>query len=414
MVAPITGPYTRDQRQSSPPGDPTLVSAWAKSTWYRQRKPYNLPLNYSSLRFCLTSKRGSTSAAADNAHRQVTPTNSNSTGSHCWTLDGVNFQRLSTYKADAGNRAFAKFMQAQGKTASGLTNIVQYRQAMTMLESRVVQMYRFVRHVKRLEFGDAARSVLARHDRDGWERYSALRESNVLKRGSKDFANNLLEMSFGWMPLVSDIYTTHKILTGPVPPQRVQAYSQQRYAVTLNASSNLRYIHSGYVGCKIGADIKVDNYNLHLANKLGLVNPLAVLYEVIPWSFVVNYFANVEEFLNQWTADAGISWVNPYHTYVLRELGTYHETGSGGYLGLATGTVEQTVRSATPFPGVVFKVRPPWTLSAFRGATSAALLTQLLPQTPRDLKARRLVTDSERRRYRRMADHFALSGDLRH
>lgn len=266
-----------------------------------------------------------------------------------------------------------------------------------------------MKHMTRLEFGWAAQALLGRHDRDGWQRYSALRESNVLKRGSKDLANNVLEMSFGWMPLISDIFTAHKILTGPVPLQRVQAYSQQPYAVTLVASSNLRYIHSGYVGCKIGADIRVDNYNLHLANKLGLVNPLAALYEVIPWSFVVNYFFNVEEFLNQWTADAGISWVNPYHTYVLRELGTYHETGTGGYLGRATGSVEQTVRSATPFPGVVFKVRPPWTLSAFRGATSAALLTQLLPQTPQDLQARRLVTESERKRYRRLADHFAIA-----
>lgn len=407
MVTPITGPFTIDQRQSDPPGDSTLTVAWRRSVSSRQRKPYNLPLPYNSIRYRLVSRRGSTLAASYNAHRQVSPTNSNSTGSHCWTLDGVNAHRLARTKADAGNRAFSKFLAAQGETAGGLVSMVQYKQAMEMTENRLIQMTRFLRHMRRLEFGWAAQALLGRHDRDGWQRYSALRESNSLKRGSKDLANNILEMSFGWMPLISDIYAAHKILTGPVPPQRVQAYSQQSYAVTLTASSNLRYIHSGYVGCKIGADIRVDNYNLHLANKLGLVNPLAVMYEVIPWSFVVNYFINVEEYLNQWTADAGVSWTNPYHTYTLRELGTYHETGTGGYFGLATGSVEQTIRYATQFPGVVFKVRPPWSISAFRGMTSAALLTQLLPQTPRDLRARRLVTDSERKRYRRLADHFA-------
>ena len=80
-----------------------------------------------------------------------------------------------------------------------------------------------------------------------------------------------------------------------------------------------------------GAMVVVNNPNLFLANKLGM-SPLAVAWDLIPWSFVVGMFFNQGQLLRNLTAYAGVTVDNAsYVTSVktdLHRLSTRYSTGS--------------------------------------------------------------------------------------
>ena len=55
------------------------------------------------------------------------------------------------------------------------------------------------------------------------------------------------------------------------------------------------------------ARVEITNPNLWLANKVGLVNLPGVLWDIIPWSFLVNMFTNMGSVVNQMTDLAGVT-----------------------------------------------------------------------------------------------------------
>jgi hypothetical protein len=53
--------------------------------------------------------------------------------------------------------------------------------------------------------------------------------------------------------------------------------------------------------------VTIDNPNLWLLNRMGLINPLTVAWDLVPWSFVVNMFVNVNSLLNSVTDTVGLN-----------------------------------------------------------------------------------------------------------
>jgi len=66
------------------------------------------------------------------------------------------------------------------------------------------------------------------------------------------------------------------------------------------------------------ADAYVDNPNLWLANRLGLINPATVIWDLIPWSFVVNMFVNVNQMVSSVTDEVGLNISNRSVTQTAR------------------------------------------------------------------------------------------------
>lgn len=60
------------------------------------------------------------------------------------------------------------------------------------------------------------------------------------------------------------------------------------------------------VRCNQSAVFRLENPNAWLANQMGLINPAVVVWDLVPWSFVVNMFANVNSLLNQFTDFYGL------------------------------------------------------------------------------------------------------------
>lgn len=131
-------------------------------------------------------------------------------------------------------------------------------------------------------------------------------------------SNDHLEYIFGWKPLISDIKGSFAALAAPIPSGfvtgRGRSYS---HTTTSSRSGNITrtYVKEDLLRVSLSAHVEVSNPNLWLLNRLGLLNPAPALWDVIPWSFVVGMFVNVNTMLKSLSATAGLTVKDISTTY---------------------------------------------------------------------------------------------------
>ena len=195
----------------------------------------------------------------------------------------------------------------------------------------------------------------------------------IRKDGPDPIANLVLEGEFGWRPLIQDIRSAVGVLAGDsIPPcwisGRQRAVISESYwspKVANNTSGReTRERWDGSAMVTLAATCSVSNPNAFLLNSLGLLNPFVVAWDLIPWSFVVGMFVNVQAMLNSLTNEVGLSVLNKSTT---RSCKTTYDQYLAYYTTnrklLATGgqTVTSAWKSRTigSHPAVKLQVRVP-------------------------------------------------------
>lgn len=200
---------------------------------------------------------------------------------------------------------------------------------------------------------------------------------------SKGFASDWLELSFGWIPAISDIYSAVDVLQNPIKSIRpggigfggVHNVTELSGSFPNEASKTVWHAE---VRGKVGFECLVSNPNLFLANNLGLINPGTIAWELIPFSFVVDWFIPVESFLSYGSDLYGLSVTNAWNTIYTRgavydyqksiTLGRYGERWcSAAYVNRVLG-----------LPGPQLFVRPFKVPSWRRALNATSLVVQLL------------------------------------
>jgi hypothetical protein len=72
----------------------------------------------------------------------------------------------------------------------------------------------------------------------------------------------------------------------------------------------------------VASTVQITNPNLWLLNRLGLINPGTVIWDLIPWSFVVNMFVNINAILESFTDTVGLDISNQSVTKSYSALAT--------------------------------------------------------------------------------------------
>lgn len=369
MVSPIIGPIA--ETISMPIDGPG--SFYERRERYRQARPYDLVLPYSF-------SRTRTTAARTWGEQDFGGMANASTIKGPWQMYAsynLLSDQLWEYASQAQNIARGKFSAKLGEEAGWLLNLAQRTQAMDMIYSRAMQLYIFCRQLRRFDFPAAART-LGIHQDPRYHRYT----KNRLRRTSRAFSSNFLEFHFGWSPLVGDIGASIELLDGPIPFGRF--YGQGRVPVEENFDRliDINYGESqvgrirGFVSSRVGAEVHVTNANLWLANRLGLTNPALVAWDAVPWSFVVDWFVNVSDYLGQFTEFNGVAIKNAFTTTYARVtgFGAYYVTVQQRGFEVHSESIYTT--RVNGLPSITLGIRPPWLLSPRRAAAAISLLIQ--------------------------------------
>jgi hypothetical protein len=359
MTAPIVGPLTRNS-QIFFSGYPTVLKVDTQRTRYKQKRPYNLvlPAHYLSLAV-------------------VEATDTRYPGAPGADVNTVGIGTTSSVEnAAAYNKAYARLKERLGNTSGMGITLAQYRQSMDMVTNRALQLGTFFNHLRKLRLGAASnvlKSAASGHSK----------KAPTLRVSAKGFANNVLETTFGWLPLAKDISDAVEVLQSPIPLGHVNGSASSRYyyqKTLWGARPQDGFTsdeHDYTVKYKLGCSVRVTNPNLYLANQLGFVNVASIAWDAVPFSFVVDWFANVGEFLSQFSDFAGVTLSDQYNTRFIRGRST-HIVQNSSYTQRKLGSRVEFDRSQGIGSGPILMVRKPWTVSPQRGLTAISLLLQRL------------------------------------
>lgn len=261
----------------------------------------------------------------------------------------------------ARNRLTNKLIRS--RAALGVS-IASANQAYNMISTRAMQLYYAYKSLKQGRFKRFLAHLGLNPRKYGRPKKSAL----------KDTAGTWLEYTFGWAPLVGDIYSAVDVIQGRYSVERSHGTCSQkesRYRKTVTAE-HLVYRHVRVV-CT--SHIKVVNPSLGLANQLGLVNPFQVAWDLVPFSFVVDWFVKVNKFIGQSTDMLGYDYDTPITTTTVKGVYVYSGTGSNKTASSSSGEHRQRVLGI-PSPPLWPQVTLPGK-SLWLAATSTSLLATL-------------------------------------
>ncbi len=132
---------------------------------------------------------------------------------------------------------------------------------------------------------------------------------------SKTAASRWLEYQYAWLPLMSDMYDFANVAKnglGKKPPL---------ISAVRNLSDTYPWRQLGNQGvCVMTGETKInrrcklwyrlDDATLYRLNQLSLINPLAIAWELVPFSFVIDWFLPVGNVLNAWSATMGLTYLD--------------------------------------------------------------------------------------------------------
>lgn len=180
-------------------------------------------------------------------------------------------------------------------------NIAEYRQVQNMFGTnvrRITNAYRALRH------GDVR----------GFSRNIPLRkrhEQSLLRRGPFDVRRNAptiwLETQYGWLPLLGDIYTgmtnfykrVEEGYTIRAKGSGVDTIVSQDDWVNDPGIVRHRDTNRKKIYCQYIIDYEVDFARLVNMQSWGIYNPWLLAWELVPYSFVVDWFLPVGDWLSQ-------------------------------------------------------------------------------------------------------------------
>ncbi len=156
------------------------------------------------------------------------------------------------------------------------------------------------------------------------------------RRKGKDSASTWLELQYGILPLMGDIHGGYQEMTRKTRQhgmrKRVKSTWGRDFAFTENNIPVEQFdyrdsgIFTGNVDFKLSLRAQlvlwyeVDNPMLLAASSVGLTNPAEIVWELTPWSFVVDWFLPIGDYLAALTASQGFKFLGGSYTTTTEDV----------------------------------------------------------------------------------------------
>lgn len=134
--------------------------------------------------------------------------------------------------------------------------------------------------------------------------------SDPRTRSDRAIANRWLEYQWGVLPTLSDIYGAAEALATRLNEGMYHYYTvRHREERVLDVTGFLRGQHQYTRLHRARARVKFSSSSLMQLEALGITNPLASVYQLIPWSFCIDWVTNLGDILEGIDAFLGVDEV---------------------------------------------------------------------------------------------------------
>lgn len=159
--------------------------------------------------------------------------------------------------------------------------------------------------------------------------------SSKIRKGTPSvkagLANNWLELQYGWKPLLMDIEGSLKALSAYqgandfvqeiVQQHTVQAdQTNWTYAIGVSGQSSKYFLFQGRTKttCRISLRFRLASPLRALLAQTGFTNPVNLFWEILPFSFVVDWFAQIGPYLEAFSAFDGLEFLDGWQVQFSR------------------------------------------------------------------------------------------------
>lgn len=205
----------------------------------------------------------------------------------------------------------------------------------------------------------------------------------------KNLAQRWLQLQYGFIPMAQDVHDSIKLLQEGFRKVTPLMHST-RDIKDAGSFTTVPGLGPGGVDVKWSSVFRTKvwysfepSFLAHLS-EMGLINPLEVAWEVTPYSFVVDWFMPVGNFLEALTARVGVTFIDGYTGWKVESTYTSSPSYGDSYYGRFTGTSQKLVRTnrgytrskltGFPVPGLYFKSP----FSSKHALNALALVRQLI------------------------------------
>jgi len=164
---------------------------------------------------------------------------------------------------------------------------------------------------------------------------------------SKNLAENWLELQYGWKPLLKDIEGAFNALSklqgADQLVHRVTASARHRWQSvgTYNSTEPLSQVKGNAstftdTSCRFVLKYKIDDRLKSFLAQTGFTNPVNLSWEILPFSFVVDWFLPIGPFLETLSAWDGLQFMEGSQTLFTRQEAVSTISGSSRFLNSGT------------------------------------------------------------------------------
>lgn len=265
--------------------------------------------------------------------------------SGCWQ-NGIYYQGHSFLGLQAGqqtnliNEAKSKAMsRVKDQKSNWSENAATARQAINMIADKVKMLSQSMHALKTGNVLKAAQAlgVSPPSGSGGYSRRFA-------RNRAKAVARQWLELQYGWRPLIQDIYETTRLVidryNNKPPLERFTANAKfSGDAATVDSSGwlhgNLTVKKQIHVKVKVVYYFAVNSPTLQTLKQMGVTNPAALAWELLPFSFVLDWLLPIGSMFSNLDAGLGLKYVKGCTTIGIEQINIGTKQGkqvSGNWL----------------------------------------------------------------------------------
>lgn len=182
--------------------------------------------------------------------------------------------------------------------------LAEYKSTAALIETNATRIYNGIRYLRKGRWRQAFRSI--RHQpRKGWD---------------KELASRVLEFQYGVRPLLQDVYGSLEALAEanhggaksyPFEVKKRRVIGQDNELPVVVGDLPGDYLPaqvqtSTHVEVTVALWYSINDSAVKTTSELGLTNPATVLWELVPFSFVVDWFLPIGDYLNALDAHLGL------------------------------------------------------------------------------------------------------------
>lgn len=282
-----------------PPTGALSAGVWSKRIWdgadgkyepvpggFAQRVKWN---NFTSRRLSAQVDRAAFSLAWYHITGGLAPPHSG-VSSYTANVDcqwALNSDQSDKPTASDKSKALDKLLkEVKGHELNLGVELGQMNQTVSLLSGNLRKLGRAALALRRGDFATAARQLGARP------------KGTRLK--TSDISGRWLELQYGWLPLLGTSFEAAKafeaISSGP--RRHIFVVSASRKVQRDFSLEPLNF--SCFLTVKVGRRLQYEMYEeMSVERQLGLLDPLSVVWELTPWSFVVDWFIPFGTYLDQ-------------------------------------------------------------------------------------------------------------------